>query len=66
MGSGADQRYNMSAIVKNAHEIGIFPRQQQPYKRYISNQITRKPIYRRHAQLSTLRLGLYQLQPSPR
>ncbi len=24
MGSGADERYNMSAIVQNAHKIGMF------------------------------------------
>jgi hypothetical protein len=34
MGSGADQRYNMSGIVKNAHEIGIFLSKKQPYRCY--------------------------------
>ena len=32
MGSGADQRYNMSAIVKNAHEIGTFSKKDPALK----------------------------------
>ena len=58
MGSGSDERYNMSAIVENSYKIG----RSFWLSCRIDTDPCRQTVHRRDLELSPLRVGLLELQ----
>lgn len=62
MGSGRDERYNMSTLVQRSHKIGTVLSEAELILPVTHSNPTRKTFHCGDAELSTFYLGLHQLE----